>query len=337
MTTTTDPKLLTAAEAARLLGVSRGRVVALASSAADFPPERRSGSGGRAWSRAAIQAWAAAHPDAGPVFTGPEVPPLPQRPPQVAQVRDLASDETWALNHDWIGLDHLVLGLLHAKCPGAARAVLESLGVRAEPLRQAFVDSMGGPFVTKPRSVVTWPATQLVLERASLEAARLADAEVSSEHVLLALASAWDQSFATGWLARHGIEPDMVRRRTVDVTEGVALPEPPALLEPPPVPVPDLAAGLDLAPNPLGHDPRRRRPWVSMAFGVPEDRPPRVGMVRRQYFRDRDGYPVLTIDGQPVHIAVDERGMPVLDERGRQLLGPVEVPPGAQVTARHPA
>jgi hypothetical protein len=60
-----------------------------------------------------------------------------------------------------------------------------------------------------------------------------------------------------------------------------------------------------------------------------------VGGLARQYFLDRDGYPVLTTDGQPVHVVVDEHGMPVLDEHGRQLLGPVEVPPGGQVIARH--
>jgi hypothetical protein len=71
-----------------------------------------------------------------------------------------------------------------------------------------------------------------------------------------------------------------------------------------------------------------------MAFDVPEDRPPRVGMLARQYFLDRDGYPVLTTDGRPVHVVVDEHGMPVLDEQGRERLGPVEVPEGGTVVAR---
>jgi hypothetical protein len=67
----------------------------------------------------------------------------------------------------------------------------------------------------------------------------------------------------------------------------------------------------------------------SRAFSVPEDRPLRVGMLRRQHFLDRDGYLVLTTDGRPVHLVVDEHGLPVLDECGRRMLGPVEVPPGA--------
>ena len=88
---------------------------------------------------------------------------------------------------------------------------------------------------------------------------------------------------------------------------------------------------LEQAPNPLGHDPRRRRPWGSRGFGVPLDRPPKKGMLGRQYFIDRDGYPVLTTDGQPVHIVVDEDTVPVLDEHGHETIGPVEVPEGAEM------
>ena len=339
MTATIGPKLVTAAEAARLLGVTRQRVLELADTAADFPPPQPIPTGGRVWPRAAVQTWATAHPDPGPVYTGPELPPLFDHPRQLERMIDRASDEAWALNHDSIDLDHLLLGMLHPNCPGAARAVLESFGVRAEVLRQAFIDSMGDPYDTKPRTVRYAEPTQRALERANLEAARLADAEVSSEHVLLALASRWDNAcFATGWLARAGITAEAVQQRVVDATEGVALPTPPTRLEPPPTDHPGLAglaAELDLAPNPLGHDPHRRAPWTSMAFDVPEDRPPRVGMLARQYFLDRDGYPVLTTDGRPVHVVVDEHGIPVRDEQGHERLGPVEVPEGGTVIARY--
>jgi len=329
MTPTTDAQFVTATQTARLLGVTRQQVLELAD-AGEFPPAQSTASGGRIWPRVAIQAWAVAHPAPGPVFTAPEVPPLPQRPPRVQQVLGLASREASNLNHDWIGPDHLLLGLLRPDCPGAARTVLESFGLRAKALRQTFVESMGDPYDTKPAGGTLPPITQLVLERANLEAARLADAEVTSEHVLLAVSGMRDGSFATTWLSHHGIDPDMVRRRVVEVTEGVALPEPVPLADL--GPEDDPAAALDLAPNPLGHDPRRRRPWGSMPFGVPEDRPPRAGMLRRQYFIDRDGYAVLTADGRPIHVVVDDHGLPLLDDQGHPMFGPVEVPPGAEVT-----
>lgn len=337
MSGTSDPQVLTAAEAARLLGVPRGRVLELAA-AAGFPPAERSATGGRVWPRAAVQAWATGHPDPGPVFTGPEIPSFGGRwPPQVERLRDLASDEAWALNHDSIEADHLVLGMLHPDSPGAARAVLESFGVRAGPLRQAFVDSRGDPYETRPRGITLGLATQRYFERAYVEAVLLADAEVASEHVLLAVTRGWEGCFATGWLERRGVGPDAVRRRVVEVTEGVELPQSPTLPEPPPaLPLPASSwETLALAPSPIGKDPRRRMPWGSMAFDVPEDRTPREGMLRRQYFLDRDGYPVLTTDGRPVHIVVDEHGVPVPDEHGREQLGPVEVPEGGTVVARY--
>jgi hypothetical protein len=332
MTSPTDLQLVTAAEAARLLGVTRQRVLEQAASAVDFPAAELTPTGGRTWPRAAVQAWAAAHPDLGPVFTGPDVPADHGRTRQVWAVLNLASSEAQALNHPWIGPDHLGLAMLHPDCPGAARAVLESFGARLERLRQAFVDSMGDPYDTPMTHRKVPPATQLALERANLEAAWLADAEVTSEHVLLALIGRWrDSCFVLGWLARCGIAADAVRQRLIDATEGVVLPEPPAQLEPPPAPSlpPSSWDTLQLAPSPLGHDPRRRHPWGSRGFGVPLDPPPKQGGWAGQYFIDRDGYPVLTVDGRPVHIVMDEDTDPVLDEHGREVLGPVEIPQGA--------
>jgi Clp amino terminal domain, pathogenicity island component len=326
-------ELLTTAEAARLLGTTRRQVLELAAAHPRFPTWQAAVTGGRAWPRAGIQAWAATHPSSDPVFTGPKVPPVPYWSPQVRQVMDLAAKESFALNHPWDDLDHLVLGMLHPDCPGAARAVLHSFGAQVEPLRQVFVDSLGDPFDKTPRAALP-PATQLTLERANLEAARLADAKVSSEHVLLALTGQWDSGIVTGWLARCGITAEAVRRRVADVTEGVALPEPAPLGEPVPR-EPVATGGLELAPNPMGKDPLRRKPWGSVAFQVPQGRPIRPDMIPRQYFLDRDGYPVLTTDGRPVHFVVDEDLVPVLDPHGRYMLGPVEVPPGGTVTARH--
>ena len=218
--------------------------------------------------------------------------------------------------------------MLHPDCPGAARPVLESFGIRADPFRHAFILSMGDPWDTTPTYRTLPPATQLVLERANLEAARLADAEVASQHVLLALISRGH--FPTGWIARSGITADAVRQRVMDATEGVVLSEA-APLEPPPPSQAPWAHAPDLAPNPLGHDPRRRRPWGSRGFGVPLGRPPKRGGWAGQYFIDRDGYPVLTTDGQPVHFEVDEDTAPILDEHGHHMLGPVEIPDGARL------
>jgi len=66
-----------------------------------------------------------------------------------------------------------------------------------------------------------------VPERANLEALVLAEAEVASEHVLLASTARWDGSFAASWLQRCGIDPVALRQRVVEFTEGGQLPAPP--------------------------------------------------------------------------------------------------------------
>lgn len=52
-----------------------------------------------------------------------------------------------------------------------------------------------------------------------------------------------------------------------------------------------------------------------------------------QYRIDRDGYPVLTTDGRPLHSLIDEEGRAVLDEDGRPIDTVVDVPPGALMHA----
>jgi hypothetical protein len=328
-------QLVTAAEAARILGVTRSRAIELASSQPDFPPAESTATGGRRWPRAAMEAWAAAHPDRGPLHPGLTVPPIGQWPWQVQMVVDLAHDEARALHHDWVGQDHLLLALLHPDSPGAARAVLESFGVTAAPLREAWVASMGDPYEPHHRGILFAAGQQLVLERANLEAVVLADAEVASEHVLLALTGRSDRSFAASWLQRRGIDPAVLRQRVVDFTEGGELPAPPPVEERTWPSELDVAPGLELAPTPDGKDPRRRRPWGSAVFADAEGRTFQRGLTLRQYIIDRDGNPVLTADGRPVHRLVDESGQDVLDAEGRPLIGAVEIPPGCQVRAHH--
>ena len=60
----------------------------------------------------------------------------------------------------------------------------------------------------------------------------------------------------------------------------------------------------------------------------------RQGNVLRQYFIDRDGHPVLTADGRPVHLLVNQHGDEGRDAEGRSI-GPVEIPSGCRVKARH--
>lgn len=321
-----------------MLGVARARVAQLAASS-DFPPSELGPSGYRRWSRHAIIQWAAANPERGPLRE-PLEPMRHSGPggmaPKLDQIFRLASMQAEELNHGWVGRDHLLLALLHSECPGLARETLESFGVLLEGIRCAWVESMGDPFEASDRSLVIPPATNHVLERARLNATELEDDEVLGEHVLLALTDDWPGSAPAGLVAERGGDAASVRKRLVSASDGMLpAPDPPAPRWQPPVspkrvprpPEPELA------PSPLGHDPRRRKPWGSGVFSTPEGKTFTKGHALLQYRIDRDGYPVITTDGQPLHSLLDEEGRDVLDEEGHPIETVVDVPAGASMSA----
>ncbi len=253
-------------------------------------------------------------------------------PRGLGQILKLAGDEARQLHHNWADEDHLLLALLHPDCPGVAREVLSSFGVNLEQARNAFIESLGDSFEDTSHGWVTMPAgTQLVFERANLKAVELRDEEVTSQHILLALIDRWSENGVPAYLAKSGFDADAMRQRIVAMTEEtVGVPEPP----PPPqgltiterrIPRPPEPA---LTISPSGHDPRRRRPWGSAVFHDAAGRPVTQGIALRQYFIDRDGNAVLTTDGRPIHLLVDDDGHNVLDEAGQPIIAPVEIPPG---------
>ena len=339
MTAAAGPDRVGAAGAAWMLGITRRQLLALATKEPGFPAAEPADPAdpavaGRRWTRAQILAWAAAHPDHGHAPTALALPPIGRRPPQVARVAALSAEQARALRQPWVGEDHLLLALARPGCPGAAPGVLASLGVAFEPLRAAFTASFGDPYERPVRGVSWAPAAQFRLERAPAEAILLADAEVASEHVLLALTGDWDASLLGGRLAEAGVDAASVRRRVVELTEAEAAGDP--LPQAPPTvalpeEVPDPAARLDLAPTPDRRDPRRRRPWGSMVFLDPDGQPVRHGSSLRQYYIDRDDHPVLTRDGRPIHRLLDRDGRPLRDDHGRPRIGPVDVPAGSHI------
>ena len=322
-----------AAEAARVLGVSRARLTTLVDRP-DFPASEVDAIGHRRWRRRAIIEWAAAHPEVGlpRARLGSQGPATAM--PHLDEILRLGCDEAQRLNHSWVGPDHLLLALFREDCPGSARAALTSFGIARDSIREAWVRSMGDPFDPSGRPLVVPPGTHHILERARLHATRLEDDEVLSEHVLLALTE--QRSAVQKLLGTRGADRAALRARLVAVSDGM-LPAP----MPPPLPTWHPPAPkrvprppeLDLARSPLGHDPRRRKPWGSGVFSTKEGKTFTQGIALRQYRIDRDGYPVLTTDGKPIHGLIDEDGRDVLDEHGCHIDTVVNVPPGALMHA----
>jgi len=328
---TVAAKKIDAAESARVLGVSRVRVAELAASG-DFPPSETSPTGHRRWPRRAIIKWATTHPE----HASPRQPLQPQvaggLAPRLDEILQLARQEAERLNHHWVGPDHLLLTLLDRECPGLARAALESFGISLEQIREAWMESMGDPFDPSDRPLAVPPATHEVLERATLHATELEDDEVLSEHVLLAVTDRWPGSEVQRLMQDRGVDPRSARERLVALSDGMLpaakLPPPRTSHEPsakriPRPPEPELAL------SPPGHNPRQRRPWGSGVFTNPNGGAYRQGNALRQYRIDRDGYPILTTDGKPIHSPLDEEGRYLVDEDGNPIDTVVDVPPGA--------
>jgi ATP-dependent Clp protease ATP-binding subunit ClpC len=105
---------------------------------------------------------------------------------QARQVLVLAQDEARALKHNYIGTEHILLGLLREK-EGLAARVLESLDITVEEVRVQVARIVGpGDEVTTGQIPFT-PRAKKVLDLALREALSLGHHHIGPEHILLGL------------------------------------------------------------------------------------------------------------------------------------------------------
>jgi hypothetical protein len=160
------------------------------------------------------------------------------------QVVVLAQDEARALRHNYIGTEHLLLGLL-AEEQGMAARVLDSLDVSPEEVRAEVTRIVGNGDVAPTGQIPFTPRAKLVLELSLREALAASHDYIGTEHMLLALATEND-GVASRILLDHGIHGERIRNEVF------------ALLAPgAPVPPPPTANGL-----PLAHAVGRHPWWV---------------------------------------------------------------------------
>ena len=99
-----------------------------------------------------------------------------------------AQDEARLLNHNFIGTEHILLGLLH-EGEGVAATALEALGVHLEATRQRVAERIG-PTASTPvptGSIPFTPRSKKVLELSLRESMQLAHKYIGTEHILLGL------------------------------------------------------------------------------------------------------------------------------------------------------
>lgn len=130
-----------------------------------------------------------------------------------------AQQEARALGHDYIGTEHLLLGLIH-EGGGVGAKALESLGIGADGLRERVVTIVGTGQHTVAGHIPFTPQAKQVLRLSLSEALRFGHNYIGTEHVLLGLLQVAKRyphgDFAAVTLAGLRLDPVRVRIAVLD-------------------------------------------------------------------------------------------------------------------------
>ena len=130
----------------------------------------------------------------------------------------LAQEEARLLNHNFIGTEHLLLGML-AEGEGIAAEVLVSADISLDAARRK-VEAIGRRGSSTPSGHIPFtPRAKKVLEYALREALQLGDNFIGTEHLLLALLRE-GQGIAIQALVNLGADLDWVREQAVAMAGG---------------------------------------------------------------------------------------------------------------------
>jgi ATP-dependent Clp protease ATP-binding subunit ClpC len=127
------------------------------------------------------------------------------------RVLSLAHQEAERMRQNYIGTEHLLLGLIRED-GGVAGRVLRELGLEAERV-QEIVERLTGTGTSTGGKLDLSPGTQQVLEYAVDEARRLGHHYIGTEHLLLGLVR-YGEGVANDVLRKLGVTPEQIRRQT---------------------------------------------------------------------------------------------------------------------------
>jgi len=130
----------------------------------------------------------------------------------------LAQEEARLLQHNYIGTEHLLLGLIH-EGEGVAAKALESLGIGLEAVRQQVEEIIGRGQHASSGHIPFTPRAKKVLELALREAIQLGHNYIGTEHILLGLIREGD-GVAAQVLVRLGADLNRTRQRVIEVLHG---------------------------------------------------------------------------------------------------------------------
>src|SRR5437879_10873247 len=130
----------------------------------------------------------------------------------------LAQEEARMLNHNYIGTEHILLGLIH-EGEGVAAKALESLGISLEAVRNQVEEIIGQGGSSPSGHIPFTPRAKKVLELSLREALQLGHNYIGTEHILLGLIRE-GEGVAAQVLVKLGADLSRVRQQVIQLLSG---------------------------------------------------------------------------------------------------------------------
>jgi len=130
----------------------------------------------------------------------------------------LAQEEAKLLNHNYIGTEHILLGLIH-EGEGVAAKALEALGINLEQVREQVQDIIGQGAQAPSGHIPFTPRAKKVLELSLREALQLGHSYIGTEHLLLGLIRE-GEGVAAQVLTKLGADTNKVRQQVIQLLSG---------------------------------------------------------------------------------------------------------------------
>jgi ATP-dependent Clp protease ATP-binding subunit ClpC len=130
----------------------------------------------------------------------------------------LAQEEAKMLNHNYIGTEHILLGLIH-EGEGVAAKALESLDISLEAVREQVQEIIGQGQQAPTGHIPFTPRAKKVLELSLREALQLGHNYIGTEHILLGLIRE-GEGVAAQVLVKLGADLNRVRQQVIQLLSG---------------------------------------------------------------------------------------------------------------------
>src|SRR5688572_10283004 len=134
----------------------------------------------------------------------------------------LAQEEAKMLNHNYIGTEHILLGLIH-EGEGVAAKALESLGISLDGVCEQVQDIIGQGQQQPTGHIPFTPRAKKVLELSLREALQLGHNYIGTEHILLGLIRE-SEGVAAQVLVKLGADLSRVRQQVIQLLSGYSGP-----------------------------------------------------------------------------------------------------------------